>query len=624
MDIVLKLKLDDKEYDATIQDADKQLSALRKHTETIGDSMGKWGQIVTGFNQALELSQRIFSELKDKVLSGAELQVLRDNFRGTADDIERIRKATAQTVSEANIIKLSNQATDLGISLTDQVILFALAEDAADKYGGGTEANFNRVIQASEGLGKGLKSLGIQTAVYNQIVERLAKAKGDTIEKLDAETQKQIRLQAIIEASGITLEDATTKTQDNADKLAGLGIEVDEAREKMGLWISEQLIPLVDILGKSEKGAFNLRDAIVALTGSLPDLIMFLSGMKYLLGGATLGKIGAMGGPAAIGILAGVGIGNGINWIKENYGNPNGGYDWDRINRAVDIFGVGEGDIEGTKDLENTDNSKFNYSKSFGKVPVFKGGNKGWVKENALPEVIKKVTQQQLTEIKKGNEEKLKEQAEFDKKLIKLEEDYVAWQNSLVASAPYITSQDTTASVKGFRSGDAGFRYGSTNRVAAGNNKAAGSPGSREYLDQLQQDSEMYGAALVNVFDDVWNKIINGSFTAADMVDSIFKSLLESLGNYLSNLIMKEATSSIFDTLFSIGSSFATGGSSAIPIGPMSSVGGGSVRIEKMFDAYLSKIEKWQDKLALEAEIKNDSIYLGYNKADKIRKATEM
>ena len=66
-------------------------------------------------------------------LQSAKFEVLRANFQGTTEDIEAFRKATAGNVTDANLIKLSNQATDLGISLKDQTILFALAEDAADK-----------------------------------------------------------------------------------------------------------------------------------------------------------------------------------------------------------------------------------------------------------------------------------------------------------------------------------------------------------------------------------------------------------------------------------------------------------------------------------------------------------
>ena len=151
-------------------------------------------------------------------LESAKFEVLRANFQGTNQDLEMFRKATAGTVDDASLIKLSNQASDLGIDLKNQAILFSLAEDAADKYGTTIEEGFQKVVFATEGNIKGLKFSGIQKAEYEAIVKRLALAHGDEIDKLDADTQKQIRLQAILEASGRTYDDVNNKVQDSADK----------------------------------------------------------------------------------------------------------------------------------------------------------------------------------------------------------------------------------------------------------------------------------------------------------------------------------------------------------------------------------------------------------------------
>jgi len=177
-------------------------------------------------------------------LQSAKFEVLRANFQGTTEDIEAFRKATAGNVSDANLIKLSNQASDLGISLKNQTILFALAEDAADKYGTSIEEGFSKVVMASEGNVKGLKSLGIQKEVYEQIVKDLAKAHGDEIDKLDAETQKQIRLEAIIKASNLTYEDATNKVRDSADEQERMITIVTNLTDEYGGLVVKGLIPL--------------------------------------------------------------------------------------------------------------------------------------------------------------------------------------------------------------------------------------------------------------------------------------------------------------------------------------------------------------------------------------------
>ena len=202
----------------------------------------------------------------------AQLEVLRGNFSGTIKDIKLFQKATAGTVTEANLIKLSNQATDLGISLKQQALLFSLAEDAGDKYTGSVEENFYKLVTASEGTTKGLKALGVQKEIYETILKRLAKAQGGIIDNLDAETQKQIRLQAIIEASGITINDVTNKIQDNADKLESWSVLWEKTGTKIGDFVLPGLLGVVRVL----ENLYGWLEKI----GSLPKGLLSLTGIN--------------------------------------------------------------------------------------------------------------------------------------------------------------------------------------------------------------------------------------------------------------------------------------------------------------------------------------------------------
>lgn len=651
MDIVLKLKLDDKEYDAKIVDADKQLAALRKQTQSVGDAMGKWGQIVTGFNQALELSGRLFSSLKEKVLAGADLQVLRDNFKGTADDIERFRVATARTVSEANLIKLSNQASELGLSLKDQVILFALAENSADKFGGKTEDNFMKIIQASEGMGKGLRSLGIQTAIYNQTVERLAKAQGDKIENLDAETQKQIRLQAIIQSSNITLEDAISKTQDNADKLAGLNIEVDEAREKMGLWLSEQLIPLVDLLGKSEKGTFGLRDAVIALTGSMPDLIIAFSGLKYLLGGKNLGTLGTYGGYAALSGLIMAPMIDAVN-NRNNPGNTIAG----RIGNSLIGFGSADPNMIGTS-VTTPLNSKEQIQQRIREInEEIKKYDKTSLQYGTLNQERSSLYNRFNNLIagggdgssgstgngnnNKSNDKLLKEQEEFQKKLIELEKGYLEWVDSITAGSPYNTIRRSDASVKGFRTSDAGARYNVNGKTSASDKKNGAELAgvTDEYQDKILNDAERFNNALTGVFDNLWSKILDGSINDAQILNNIIDSIFAALAENLAAMVGKQLGTDIVSLLMSIPflaegaivtkptlAMIGEGGEreAVIPLSKLDRYYNNNGNVERIIEAYMQRIDRWNSDLKLESEISNDHIRLSYNKAQKLRSEIE-
>ena len=191
----------------------------------------------------------------DAFKAGAAFEELRSNFIGSAKDIELFRKATAGTVSDKGLIELSNYASDLGVSLQDQALLFSLAEDAADKYGGTVEENFNRVINATDGSAKGLRAVGIGVKEYNEKLKDLLPTSAKTIDDLDSETQQNLRLQAIIKLKGITLEDVNQKQQSNADIIDNLATLYETFTVNVGLAINQN-IKLGDsftgLTGKSE------------------------------------------------------------------------------------------------------------------------------------------------------------------------------------------------------------------------------------------------------------------------------------------------------------------------------------------------------------------------------------
>jgi len=210
----------------------------------------------------------LISFAKSAVEGAARLEVLRNNFKGTAADIELFRKATAGTVSEAGLLKLSNQATDLGLTIKQQAILMSLAEDAADKYGGSVEENFQRVIKASEGGTKGLKELGIQKAKYDEIVASYVEGYGvKQLNQLDAETQKWIQVEAMIKAAGVTLDDVLNKVQDSADKIESLGVKWETFKDKSGEVLMPVLGGILDALISIDNWAIQAGNDIDRLLG---------------------------------------------------------------------------------------------------------------------------------------------------------------------------------------------------------------------------------------------------------------------------------------------------------------------------------------------------------------------
>lgn len=284
--------------------------------------------IAAGLSAAL---YGITSLTKQSAMLSASLTVLRANFQGTQQDIELFRQATAGTVSDANLIKLSNQATDLGIGLDKQALLFSLAEDAADKYGGSVEENFSKVVMATEGNIRGLKSLGIQKEVYNKTVSDLVKSMGGEVEmlqdvngeqeinikKLDPAIQKQIRLEAVLKLTGVTLDSVKKKTQDQKDKLEAMSVKVEEAKTKFGELVMKGVEPLITNflklgdVGNIVVGGFtSMLGAAVPLMGTFAQ--MNLAFPKLL---TSLGSIASITGIIGVGLANLVAHFNNINGV---------------------------------------------------------------------------------------------------------------------------------------------------------------------------------------------------------------------------------------------------------------------------------------------------------------------
>lgn len=258
-------------------------------------------QTITQGLLAAGLAQ-IAKQMYEVSLNSARFEVLSESFGKqfsgnlelAGETLDDFRKATAGTVSDANLIKLSNQASDLGVGLKEQAILFSLSEDAADKYGTSVEEGFQKVILATQGNEKGLKALGISKAEYKTILEELTNAYGGELNQLDAETQQQLRLEAIIKASGQTYEDATNKVKDSADKHESLWVIAGNLADRFGGdlvnaisgvgtgW--EALNHIIDswndVINTGIPLIGNLADNLVGFTNNIPFLNSQLASLK--------------------------------------------------------------------------------------------------------------------------------------------------------------------------------------------------------------------------------------------------------------------------------------------------------------------------------------------------------
>lgn len=341
-----KLIADGKKFESAVKgtaEAEKKLSEETKNaTKSVIDevrsmnegsgSVQRFARTLSNIGFAVEGLRAVSSTFKslktEFVDAGLSLEVLRGSFNGTQQDLEFFRTATANTVTDASLIKLSNQAFDLGVSLRDQAILFAMAEDAGDKYGEGVEQGFQRVIFATEGSDKALKSLGIQKAEYRKTVEELTAAfiaennlidennekRKLTINDLPVEEQKRIRLDAIIKSSGLTYNDVSNKVMDNKDKMESLTVAIQNQREEIGAFIGRGLIRLIDTLGSVGLASKETAGFFVSLGKATADILPIIAQLKIAFPGlaSTITAHFGKGGPVYLAILGTLLLLNGI------------------------------------------------------------------------------------------------------------------------------------------------------------------------------------------------------------------------------------------------------------------------------------------------------------------------
>jgi hypothetical protein len=177
----------------------------------------------------------------DLLKKGTEFNELRSAFKGTEEDIKNFQKATAGTVTKGDLIKMSNQMSDLGINLRQQTILFALAEDQADAYGTSVQEGMSKVLQASNGSERALAKLGISVVTYKNNLDELVKASGKKIEMMTIEEQETIKLEALMRSTNMTYDEATSKIASQADQIEQLGVAYGELEIQVGQFIAKNL-----------------------------------------------------------------------------------------------------------------------------------------------------------------------------------------------------------------------------------------------------------------------------------------------------------------------------------------------------------------------------------------------
>lgn len=259
------------------------------------------GENITTITAGLILATRAIVDFtSEAVTSAAKLQVLRSAFKGTKEDLDLLKKASAGSLTESQIIPLSNKATQIGLKLQEQARLLSYAEDLADKGIGDTSANFDILTRAILTSGRGLNSLGISQKQFNDDLEKTAKSLGVAtsktkdlngeeevqLKKLNATQQAFIVKKTLLDNGYIpTLEEVKNKQVDVADKLDAVKVKLEEAKVKAGEFILKGLQPLIDKFLEISPTAVGVVASLGTIGSALGGLLPVIASLKFAMPG---------------------------------------------------------------------------------------------------------------------------------------------------------------------------------------------------------------------------------------------------------------------------------------------------------------------------------------------------
>ena len=283
--------------------------------------------IKEAFGKIGELGKKLFEMAE----AGAELRNMRhafDEMNGGAvegaKNFELLKKASSGTLNDRQILEYSNKLNDLNYSTKEQTTLLDLAHEKHERLGITIESAAMKLTQFIEtGRGKGLYKIGIDIGDVTKEMTRLSGLTEKQIKEQDVDIQQQIRKEAVLKLYGRTLDEINNKEYTTADRLHQVSVAFDNAKLKIGEFISVGISKLADNMGlTSEKMAMVITisglviGAILAITAAVVGLTIAFGALNAVSGGILI-ILGAI--VTALGVVAGSSIIDGMRGSFEGH-----------------------------------------------------------------------------------------------------------------------------------------------------------------------------------------------------------------------------------------------------------------------------------------------------------------
>lgn len=187
------------------------------------------------------LSQ-VLSFLWTSFKGAADLSVYKEKFNSLAGGVEEatkqlelLRVASTGNLNDSELVKYSNKMRLLGFTSAETTQLLDIVERKADDVGVSFEEG-NSALQKFilTGSGRSLKELGINVNEVKRVVDTLTKATGKTTDELEGEEQEAIRLKAVLQLYGDTLDNIKNKQKDVGDSANSLSTDWDNLKDTIG------------------------------------------------------------------------------------------------------------------------------------------------------------------------------------------------------------------------------------------------------------------------------------------------------------------------------------------------------------------------------------------------------
>ncbi|MBU1096839.1 MAG: hypothetical protein KKB34_10195 [Bacteroidetes bacterium] len=299
-DITFRLTIDGKQFEGKLNLADEQIKGLKKSSEGVSDGMAKWGLIVTGFNQALEIGKRIFGHMEAAINNYAiqeqavtkvrqAIESTKNAAGFTADELERVASQlqSITTFGDENIL---NNATAQLLTFTNIVgnnflRTQQVAMDVATVLSEGPEQAATRLKDISIQLGKALNDPKANLSALSRAGIQFSDTQKKTINNL-VETNKLYEAQSVIltelerQYGGQAMKAAQTETgklKQNANELGdqieilgGIAVKIITPISSAFLNLTRGIVYNFEKI--EDKYTYQV-ERIKALDGSLADLL---------------------------------------------------------------------------------------------------------------------------------------------------------------------------------------------------------------------------------------------------------------------------------------------------------------------------------------------------------------